>query len=93
MVLIAAAATALTVVAALLAYLAAPRQVVLPAPLPRRMALIVAAGLGLAGLVLFRQVAGPAAAVFILATVLMLAWSVVPVPAALWGGRRNRADG
>lgn len=70
-------------IAALLVYLAAPNQQLLASPLRARRLLRLAAMLCLGlSLGLLRQWAGPATAVFIVLTAVMLVWAVVPLAAA-----------
>lgn len=69
------------------AYLAAPRQLLAPNPLSKRVGLGGACVLAVAGIMLLQQSLSVVTAVFILALVLMLVWSLVPLCAALLWSR------
>lgn len=85
------AAGILVIAGALLLYAAAPHQRLLSRARPRRM-LLVGGGLSLsAALLLLLAIAGPATAVFILLTLAMLVWSIVPLAVAWWRRPRKRA--
>lgn len=80
---------ALSLLAALALYLASPNQVLWTRELPRRS--LAWAGLALAvfGLVFLLLWAGPATAVFIAFTAIMLIWTIVPLAAAWLRGDRK----
>jgi len=71
-------------------YLASPNQKLRAQHLPLR----VGAGVGAAGMLVsllsLLQVAGPATSVYLLLTLLMFLWSVVPLIAGWWRYRQSR---
>ena len=92
-VMIAMLATALCLAGALGFYLCVPHQKLLSAPINGRMGVLGGSGLLLVSLILFLQVSGPAASVFILLTLLMFFWSVLPLPVALLNTRKEKRHG
>lgn len=80
----------LAVAGALLLYAAAPAQRLTAGPLPRRALALSGITALIAALALLLSLAGPATAVFILFTLAMTIWSIVPLAAA-WR-RRPRGD-
>ncbi len=87
----AVAAGLFAVCGALLLYAAAPHQQLVRRPLPRRRPLALSGAVALLlSLALFLQVAGRAAAVFILLTLAMLVWSGAPLAIA-WRWRGDAA--
>lgn len=83
-------ATALSLAAAIAFYLGAPSQRALEKRLAAPVSLGLGGGLTLLSLLLFLQVSGPAASVFILTTLLMTAWSALPFLMAVAKPGRSR---
>jgi hypothetical protein len=73
-----------------LIYLCSPNQKWLSRALAARLWVPVGLGVLLVALVILLQISGPAAAVFILFTGVMLIWSLLPFPVALWRGPKRR---
>jgi len=67
-----------TFAAAITLYLASPNQLLVERPLPHRVLAVVGLMLLVVALLLCRQLAGSATAVFILLTLMMLLWSLGP---------------
>jgi len=84
---IALGAVAASVAGTLLLYLATPHQKLTRRPLPKTPALVGGGAALVLALVLFLQLTGPATAVFVLMTAVMLLWSLPPV---LFAWRRHR---
>ncbi|MEZ5983436.1 MAG: hypothetical protein R3C54_14135 [Parvularculaceae bacterium] len=70
-------------------YLSAPKQRLLGAPLPMRPTMLVGAAAMIVSFMLYRQVAGPAASVFILMTASMFFWTLPPLVIAWLDARRK----
>lgn len=81
---------ALVLLGAFLAYLGSPNQLVRAQPIPGRWAWM-GVGAILLGLVLLLQWAGPATTVFMVLTLVMLVWTLVPLTAAWLKGDRKAA--
>ena len=70
-------------------YLAAPKQRLLGASLPTRATMLVGAAALIVSFMLYRQVAGPAASIFILITASMFFWTLPPLAIAWLDARRK----
>lgn len=79
----------LSLLGGLILYLASPNQLLWTRALPRRLLALAGAGSTFAGLVLLLRWAGPATAVFIAFTAVMLVWTIVPLAAAWLRGDRK----
>lgn len=73
-------------------YLASPNQKLRPERLSPRTAVALCGMTAVIALLLLRQVSGPAASVFILFTIIMLACVLMPIPIALFARRKADAD-
>ncbi|TXS94033.1 hypothetical protein FV139_10500 [Parahaliea maris] len=77
--------------AALCLYLASPHQKLVQRPLPGRALALTGIALGVSTLALLNSYFGPAIAVFILVTGLMLLWSLPPLAIA-WLHHKRQSD-
>lgn len=85
------AATVAGLAASFVFYLGAPSQRVLAKRLSLTASLTSGGALTAFSLILFLQVSGPAASVFVLLTLIMAAWSALPfLMAVLRPGKRRR---
>lgn len=87
---IGATGMALSLLAGLFFYLSSPNQLLWAARIPRRALAWVGVVLAIVGLVQLLRWAGPATAVFIGFTAIMLVWTFVPLIAAWLRGERAK---
>jgi hypothetical protein len=91
-VLISLCALAAALACAVSFYLASPNQKLRPERLSLRTAFILCGTTAVIALFLLRQVSEPAASVFILLTIIMLACVLMPIPIALLARRKANVD-